>query len=389
MTPLFAVLAPYFAPAVAGGGPIRSLDALTASAPPETRVVVVTGDRDHGSDDPLPVPTGVWTRHRDVPVLYSDTRSVRALARSFSALRAQRPDQLCLNSFFGVTFSLVPQLLGRLGWWHGAGVVVAPRGEFAPDALASKAPKKRAYLATYRLLGLHRRVLWHAATELEAAEIRALWGADTRIVVNTPRSPLPARAVRSHPEPSPVLRAVSFGRMTRLKGFDLVLRGLAELPVGTRMHLDVIGPHEEPDFVAECRRLAADLPDGITVDFVGALGHDALTRALQGYDVALLGTHGESYGHVVAEALAAGCPVVVGDTTPWTAAIAGGAGLVVPQQTPSAWAGTLARFVGLDVATRLAMRDAAADAFEEAQRAEAPHLFEQVLATSRESVTPV
>jgi len=383
MTPLFAVLAPHFPPASAGGGPIRSLDAQTANIPDGTRVLVLTRDRDAGSATRLDVPSGGWTRHGDVPVFFADTTSVPALLRAFAAVRARRPDYVCLNTFFGVALSLAPRLLGRVGWWRGARIVIAPRGEFGSWALGSKAVKKKAYIAAFRLLGLHRGVIWHAAMPEEADDIRAVWGPTARVVVDTPRSPLPATARRTPPAPAPALRAVSYGRLTHLKGLDLVLRGLAGLPAGTRLHLDVVGPPEDAAFVAECRRLAAGLPEGITVAFTGLLDHHDVQTALSRYDVAFMGTLGESFGHALAEVLSVGCPLLVADTTPWTSAIAGGAGLVVPDVTADAWAATIARFVALDEDARLALREGAADAFERAQNDAAPHLFDRVLAADR------
>ena len=375
----FAVLAPHFPPATAGGGPIRSLDALTATCPAAIEVAVLTSDRDAGAREPLPVPSGRWTRHGTVPVLHADTTSPLALARAFRSLRRRRPTHVYVNSVFNAPLSLLPQLLGRLGSWHGARVVVAPRGELGPWALRSKRGKKRVCLAAYRHLGLHRGVVWHAATEAEAADVRALWGDDAIVVVDRPMSPLPPRARREAPGPSPVVRAVSHGRLTRLKGLDLVLRGLAGQPAGTRLHLDVHGPAEEGSFVAECHALAEALPAGVTVAFRGLLPHDDVQATLARHDVALLGTHGESFGHALAEALSVGCPVLVADTTPWTPAVSGGAGLVVPEPTAPAWTATIARFLSLADDERLAMRRAAAAAFERSQAAGSPHLFEQVL----------
>ena len=339
----------------------------------------MTCDHDAGAASPLDVPRDSWTHHGHVPVWYGDVRSATGLVRALVAARRRRPTHVYVNTFFAVALALAPQLLGLVGWWRGATIVLAPRGEFGEWALASKAAKKRVYLAAYRLAGLHRRVVWHAATPDEAADIRRLWGDRARIVVDTPRSPLGPTARRGRPEASDVVRAVSYGRITRLKGLDVVLRGLATLPAGTRLHLDAYGPPEEPELLAECEGLAEALPDGVTWSYRGALEHAQVQDTLARYDVALMGTHGETYGHALAEVLSVGCPMLVADTTPWTPAVEEGGGIVVDAVTPEAWGAAVRRFLALDASGRDALRDGAADAFERAQQEDRPHLFDLVL----------
>ena len=58
---------------------------------------------------------------------------------------------------------------------------------------------------------------------------------------------------------------------------------------------------------------------------------------LSQYDLFLLPTRGENYGHVIAEALAAGCPVAVSDRTPWGKIEEEGAGWVVPLDDERRW----------------------------------------------------
>jgi glycosyltransferase involved in cell wall biosynthesis len=59
------------------------------------------------------------------------------------------------------------------------------------------------------------------------------------------------------------------------------------------------------------------MPSNITVDLAGAVPHEQVRQTLLAHDVFLLPTLGENFGHVIAEALQAGCPVVVSDRTPW------------------------------------------------------------------------
>lgn len=51
---------------------------------------------------------------------------------------------------------------------------------------------------------------------------------------------------------------------------------------------------------------------------------------LSNYDAFLFPTKGENYGHVIYEALAAGCVPVISDRTPWLDLEENGCGYVVP-----------------------------------------------------------
>ncbi len=59
------------------------------------------------------------------------------------------------------------------------------------------------------------------------------------------------------------------------------------------------------------------LPDHVRAAYRGTLAAAEVHSALQRYDLMLLPTFDENYGHVIAEALAAGCPPLISDRTPW------------------------------------------------------------------------
>ena len=62
----------------------------------------------------------------------------------------------------------------------------------------------------------------------------------------------------------------------------------------------------------------------------GALAHEQVGAALREQDLFFLPTLGENYGHVVQEALLAGCPVLLSDTTPWRGLADRGVGWDLP-----------------------------------------------------------
>ncbi|HVF13497.1 MAG TPA: glycosyltransferase, partial [Acidimicrobiales bacterium] len=122
---------------------------------------------------------------------------------------------------------------------------------------------------------------------------------------------------------SPLLLFV--GRIQPLKGADVAVRTLADLPHAGAT-LVVVGGPSGPDGDAELRRLhqlVDDLGVRDRVRFVEPRPHEELTSYYRAADVCLVPSRSESFGLVALEAAACGTPVVA-------AAVGGLATLVVP-----------------------------------------------------------
>jgi len=372
------VFAPRYPPAYRGGGPIRTLEALARTAPKRFMVRVVTRDRDHGVDEPLPVDVEKWTTRDGVEVRYTH---VERLCRHVSALvaaREVRPELLYANSFFDFRLSIVPQVLNALGWFGRPVLLVAPRGEFGAGAIGSKSMKKQAFIAAYRLLRLPARVTWHASSALEEADVRRLWGADVRVVVRQNDTLLPAESdlsgIPAGPSSDP-LALVSVGRLVEHKGLHLVIEGLrsAAAPVT----LDVYGPAEDVAYRDRCVALVGELPEHVVVRFHESLPHDRVRATLKNYDAMVMPTAGENFGHVIAESLSVACPVICSDTTPWSSRLAAGGGVIVPTRSAENWGGVVSTYAELSAVARVDARRLAGRAYDAWQLEETqPHVFD-------------
>jgi D-inositol-3-phosphate glycosyltransferase len=130
-------------------------------------------------------------------------------------------------------------------------------------------------------------------------------------------------AIGVSPHRGPLLLFV--GRIQPLKGADVAVRTLAELP-HEGAHLVIVGGPSGPDGNAELRRLhhlVDDLGLHDRVQFVDPRPHEELTNYYRAADVCLVPSRSESFGLVALEAAACGTPVVA-------AAVGGLATLVVP-----------------------------------------------------------
>ena len=59
-------------------------------------------------------------------------------------------------------------------------------------------------------------------------------------------------------------------------------------------------------------------------------------------------TFGENYGHVIAESLASGCPILLSDTTPWNMLERYGAGFNISVLDFEGYANRLQKFIDMD-----------------------------------------
>ena len=340
----FAVFAPLFPPAELGGGPIRTIRGLVDSIPSSTEAFVFTADRDLNQSKRLMVESNVWSRSDSVLVYYCSASSAFYL-RGLWNLRKMRPHVTYYNSFFNPTYSLFPQILGRLGFWRGAQVLLAPRGEFSPGALAIRSTKKRVALSAYRVLGLHKRIVWHASAIEEAGDIRAIFGESSRVVIREDETQLPLGALEPPVRGKHPLRILFVSRLSPKKGLDLLLRSLQLTRAD--VILDIYGNAEDKAYFRVCARLISQLPANVTCNVHGAIAPESVRGVFAEGDVFVFPTAGENFGHVIAEALSASCPVICSDLTPWSILLRAGGGEVLAGREPLKWGLAIESFAAL------------------------------------------
>ncbi|HEX8104458.1 MAG TPA: glycosyltransferase [Solirubrobacteraceae bacterium] len=107
-------------------------------------------------------------------------------------------------------------------------------------------------------------------------------------------------------------RLLYAGRLSPLKGVDVAIRALAQLPPDAT--LDIVGDGD-PTYVASLHALARELSLTARVRFAGAAAPDGMARAYAAADAVLFPvTWAEPFGLVPLEAMAVGRPVVATGT---------------------------------------------------------------------------
>lgn len=350
MKPRVLTLVRHYLPGYKSGGPVRTIANMVEHLGDEIEFCLVNADRDALDEIPYPgVVVDAWNAVGKAQVWYCSPlwRSAGMLAR---LINDTPHDVLYLNSFFDPVFAvrpLVDRLLGRL---PSRPLILAPRGEFSPGALKLKRWKKEPYRWLARLSGICRDITWHASSAYETADIRRAIGAPAeRVVVAPDLPPLPgsdalsgaATVVKGGP-----LRVTFLSRITPKKNLDFALRVLARLRVPAQFN--IYGPVRSDGYWQRCQQLIGSLPSHVTAQYHGAVEPARIPAIMAEHDLFFLPTLGENYGHVIAEALAAGTPVLIADTTPWRGLEQLGVGWDLPLDSEEAFAERIELCAGLD-----------------------------------------
>ena len=326
--PIVLALVRYYLPGDKSGGPVRTITNIVDHLGDDIEFRIVTSDRDALDDAPYSaVSVDAWNRVGKARVYY--VPPAKQTIRGLLKLIEDTPyDVLYLNSFFDPIFTQRPLMVRRLGLLPTKPVVIAPRGEFSPGALAIKRWKKVPYQWFASALGLYRGLIWQASSDREAEDIRCAMGATVRNISVARNLPPLSIANESQDNKSlkdgGPLRVVFLSRITPMKNLDFALRVLAR--VNTTVQFDIYGPIEVASYWRQCQVLMTKLPPNVSVQYHGAVAHSEIPTVFGSHDLLFLPTRGENYGHVILESLSAGTPVLIANTTPWRNLEEGGIG---------------------------------------------------------------
>ena len=197
-------------------------------------------------------------------------------------------------------------------------LVTAPRGTLASWSLAKGKWKKRIFGALFQYPALRLTDMFHATSEKEYEEIRALGYRQPVAIVpigmDIPEADVfNAEAQRSREAEVNRKRVVFFGRLHKVKGVDRLVRAW-ERVARDGWELVIAGP--DCGMLEELKGLVAErrLP---RVSFVGEINGHAKYEFLANADIYVLPSDTENFGVTVAEALASGTPVIASHGTPW------------------------------------------------------------------------
>lgn len=327
--------ADYYLPGYKAGGPIRTLTNMVDHLGDEFEFKIVTADRDFDDTKHYPgIKVDGWDRVGKANVFYMSMNR-RFLSDFKRLLCSTEYDVLYLNSFFSPHFTIKPLMLRRMQLIPDRPLIIAPRGEFSPGALGLKSFKKRVYITAAKAFGLYKKAVWQASSEHEEADIRRWFGNDARVIIAPNLPPV----INAADEPTVIrnktkggLEIIFLSRISRMKNLDGALKMLNGL--NGQVKFNIYGPMEDKEYWLECEQIISNLPKNINVRYRGAVTHEQVSDVMRKHDLFFLPTLGENFGHVILEALLAGCPVLLSDQTPWRDLEEKGLGWDLPLDQP-------------------------------------------------------
>ena len=236
------------------------------------------------------------------------------------------------------------------GLWSGASVaaaalareldrplVISPHGMLEPWARRHHGRRKWLSWTMAQRAAVSGADLLQTMSESEAASCRAA-GLLQPIVVYPVGIEIPAgvskRGTDGETRQVSGLRTCLFlARLHPIKGLSMLLEAWSIVrPADWRL---VIAGPDEGGYRAGMERIASDVGIADSVAFVGPVYGATKTKLMADADLFVLPSHSENFGVVVAEALAAGIPVITTTGTPWSMLPARGAGWWVSPEVAS------------------------------------------------------
>jgi phosphatidyl-myo-inositol alpha-mannosyltransferase len=304
------------------------------------------------ADDDTPLPDYVVSAGRAVPVPYNG--SVARLA--FGFLSASRVRRWVKEGAFDVLHVHEPAApsLSLLACWVADGPIVATVHTATPRSRVMHASAPALRTALEKVNG------WIAVSEAARTTLVEHTGGDAVLIPNgvTVRRYEKASPLPGWPGPGGALGFL--GRMDEpRKGLDVLLRAFETL--GTQrpgLRLLIAGPGDADDAL---EKVSAPLRERVIM--LGQVTEDDKARAYHSVDVFCApNTGGESFGIVLAEAMASGAPIVASDLDAFRQVLRGGrAGELFETGNPSALAEAAGRLLD-DPERRATLSEAAAEA---------------------------
>ena len=314
-----------YLPGYKDGGPVRSMKNLTDYLGDEYNFKILTCDRDHGDDSSYDgIKVNEWNRVGKADVYYVSPGGFKT---GLIVELSKKVDMIYLCGCFN-DYAINTLIANRLGKIK-IPIVIAAMGLFSPLEFRLKYRKKKLFTTVFNDTGMFKNVFWSATSEMEISEIRQQVHASAEkffIAEDLPRKV--ENVTISKPSHVDNLRVVWISRIAPKKNLIAAIQILQQ--VHSRVHFTIYGPIHIEEYWQRCKKELEKLPANISWEYSGNVESEKVVEKLEQHHIFLFPTLGENYGHVIHEALSAGCPCILSDQTPWQELELHGAGYVFP-----------------------------------------------------------
>ncbi|QAY66766.1 glycosyltransferase family 4 protein [Paenibacillus protaetiae] len=300
-----------YLPGYKDGGPVRSIQNLVDYLGEEYNFRILTCDRDHGDTQAYPnIKVNDWNHIGNAQVYYVPPKGfgykiIRTLTNQADLVYVCG----CFNDY-----AINTLLLKRLGMIKKP-VVVAAMGLFSPMEFKLKYRKKKLFTTIFNLTGMFKNIYWSATTQMEVQEINQQIKIRNNYFIAEDLPRKVDNEIIIKPKEVGKLKVVWISRIAPKKNLLGAIKILQH--VKSQIEFTIYGPVHVPEYWNMCLEELNKLPANIEWRYEGDVESELVVASLKKHHVFLFPTLGENYGHVIQEALSAGCAAVISDQTPW------------------------------------------------------------------------
>ncbi|MEX1003190.1 MAG: glycosyltransferase [Crocinitomicaceae bacterium] len=305
----------WYEPGFKAGGPIRSVANIVNALKDVYEFYILTSAYDLGTDEPYEgITLNEWFDREGVFIKYLERNSLNRSVIRRNILEID-PDTLYLNSLFSKHFTLYPLMTAKS---NKIPVVLAPRGMLGAGALDIKKGKKKTFLLISRLTGLYGKVKWHASTIEEKHEIKKMFGKNANVYVAQNISVTQKISLDDilKKKKTGNIRIIYVSRISIKKNLHLAIQAFKQIKFNKQIAFDIFGNIEDTDYWQQIKEEIGEFGQ-LKISYKGVVRPSDLPAVYASADYLILPTKHENYGHVIVEAWAHGCPVIISRNTPW------------------------------------------------------------------------
>lgn len=332
-----------YLPGYKDGGPVRSTKNLIDLLGNEYDIRVACYDRDAGDSRRYPgIRINSWNKVGNGLVYYVPEKG---FTNKIILDLAKQVDIIYIWGCFDV-YARKVLLLKRFGFIKNK-VVVAGMGLFSPMAFRMKYIKKKAAVTVFNVAGIFKNVYWSVTSEREKSEIlQQVWAKDNAFFIaeDLSRKVDGKHIVKKKREGH--LDVVWISRIAPKKNLLMAIQILERCL--SQINFSIYGPVFDEKYWNSCQAKLKMLPPNICWEYKGSVDSEQVVETLKHYHVFLFPTLGENYGHVIQEALSAGCPCILSDQTPWQDLEENNAGYVIPIKKVDEFISVVEKYAELD-----------------------------------------
>lgn len=307
----------HYYPGLNSGGIVRTILNTVNLIGDKIEFNIITSDRDINSNIQYKnIKINKWNK-----LGFSKVRYLLPSQLSFRNIRniISESDYNCihLNSFFDSRFTIKILILNWLGLIKPKFIILSPRGEFIDGPLKIKYLKKFIYITISKFLGFYKNIIWHASLDDEAISISKVMKVDQKKIRLAKDLPISLKSIPkiNFPKSSKKLKVLFFSRFTREKNLEGAINIIKSVPVP--IQFDIVGFKEDIAYWKSCMDIAKNFQSNINFNIIDGIVDDyEKFKLLSSYDLFLFPSHGENYGHVVAESICVGTKVLLSNNLP-------------------------------------------------------------------------